>query len=61
MTQQRPSMHIGVILTLALRNLRRNLRRTILTATALILGGAMLMFALILGDGTHEQWESIPA
>ncbi len=56
MTQQRPSMHIGVILTLALRNLRRNLRRTILTATALILGGAMLMFALILGDGTHEQW-----
>ena len=56
MTQQRPSMHIGVIMTLALRNLRRNLRRTILTATALIIGGAMLMFALILGDGAHEQW-----
>ena len=56
MTQQRTSMHIGVIMTLALRNLRRNLRRTILTATALIIGGAMLMFALILGDGTHEQW-----
>ncbi len=56
MTQQRPSMHIGVITTLALRNLRRNVRRTILTATALIIGGAMLMFALILGDGTHEQW-----
>ena len=56
MTQQRPSMQIGVIMTLALRNLRRNVRRTILTATALIIGGAMLIFTLILGDGTHEQW-----
>lgn len=56
MTPQRPSMHIGVIVTLALRNLRRNVRRTILTATALIIGGALLMFALLFGDGTHEQW-----
>ena len=32
------------------------MRRTILTATALIIGGAMLIFSLILGDGTHEQW-----
>ena len=49
-------MHIGVIITLALRNLRRNVRRTILTATAMTIGGAMLIFTLILGDGTHEQW-----
>lgn len=56
MTQQRPSMHIGVIVTLALRNIRRNLRRTILTATALIIGGALLIFTLLLSDGTHEQW-----
>ena len=49
-------MHIGVITTLALRNIRRNLRRTILTATALIIGGALLIFALLFGDGTHEQW-----
>ena len=56
MTPQRPSMHIGVIVTLALRNLRRNVRRTILTATALIIGGALLIFALLFGDGTHEQW-----
>ena len=49
-------MHIGVIMTLALRNIRRNLRRTILTATALIIGGALLIFTLLLGDGTHEQW-----
>ena len=49
-------MHIGVIMTLALRNIRRNLRRTILTATALSIGGALLIFSLALGDGTHEQW-----
>ncbi len=49
-------MHLGVIITLALRNLRRNVRRTILTATALIIGGALLIFALLFGDGTHEQW-----
>ena len=56
MTPQRPSMHVGVIFTLALRNIRRNVRRTILTATALIIGGAMLIFSLLFGDGTHEQW-----
>jgi ABC-type lipoprotein release transport system permease subunit len=49
-------MHLGVILMLALRNLRRNLRRTILTATAFIIGGALLTFAQTFGDGTHEQW-----
>ena len=49
-------MHVGVIFTLALRNIRRNVRRTILTATALIIGGAMLIFSLLFGDGTHEQW-----
>ncbi len=56
MPKQRPSMHLGVIMTLALRSLRRNVRRTGLTATALAIGGAFLIFALILGDGTHEQW-----
>ena len=56
MTRQRTSIHIGVIITLALRNLRRNVRRTILTATAMTIGGALLIFALILSDGTHEQW-----
>ena len=48
--------HAGVIVVLALRNLRRHLRRTLLTAAAMVVGGAMLMFALSLGDGTHEQW-----
>ena len=48
--------HFGVIGLLALRNLRRYLRRTLLTALAMIVGGAMLMFSLSLGDGTHESW-----
>ena len=60
MTQQRPSMRMGVIITLALRNIRRNVRRTILTATALIIGGAMLIFSLLLGDGRTSSG-SIPA
>ena len=48
--------HFRVIVILALRNLRRHVRRTLLTSAAMIIGGAMLMFALSLGDGTHEQW-----
>ena len=48
--------HIGVIGLLALRNLRRYLRRTLLTALAMLVGGALLMFSLSVGDGTHESW-----
>jgi ABC-type lipoprotein release transport system permease subunit len=48
--------HLGVIGLLALRNLRRHLRRTLLTALAMLVGGALLMFSLSLGDGTHESW-----
>ena len=48
--------HLGVIGLLALRNLRRHLRRTLLTALAMVVGGALLMFSLSLGDGTHESW-----
>ena len=44
-------MHLGVILLLA----RRNLRRTLLTATAFIIGGAMLTFSQTFDAGTHEQ------
>lgn len=46
----------AVILTLAFRNLRRYLRRTLLTSLAMIVGGALLMISLPLGDGTHEMW-----
>ena len=48
--------HFSVIGLLALRNLRRHLRRTLLTALAMLVGGALLMFSLSLGDGTHESW-----
>lgn len=44
------------MLRLALRNLRRQARRSLLTATAMIVGGALLMISLALGDGTHEEW-----
>ena len=39
-----------------MRNLRRNLRRTVLTASAMIVGGGLLSFSFALGDGTHEAW-----
>ena len=48
--------HFRVIVVLALRNLRRYLRRTLLTSLAMIIGGGLLMFSLTLGDGTHEEW-----
>ena len=41
---------------LAMRNLRRQLRRTLLTASAMIIGGGLLIFSLSFGDGSHEQW-----
>lgn len=48
--------HLGVIVVLAFRNLRRHMRRTLLTASAMVIGGGLLMFSLSLGDGTHETW-----
>jgi ABC-type lipoprotein release transport system permease subunit len=41
---------------LASRNLRRYLRRTALTSAAMIVGGALMIFSLSLGDGGHEDW-----
>ena len=48
--------NLRVIVVLALRNLRRQLRRTLLTSLAMIIGGGLLIFSLTLGDGTHEEW-----
>jgi len=45
-----------LVLRLATRNLRRQARRTTLTAAAMIVGGALLIFSLALGDGAHEEW-----
>ena len=55
MTPPRPR-HVGIILVLAMRNLRRQLRRTMLTAAVMVIGGALLIFSFALSDGTHEQW-----
>ena len=49
-------MHARVLVVLAMRNLRRHVRRTLLTASAMIIGGGLLVFSLALGDGSHEQW-----
>lgn len=47
---------LHVIVPLALRNLRRHLRRTVLTALAMVLGGGLLILSLSIGDGLHEDW-----
>ena len=49
-------MHIRVLVLLAMRNLRRHLRRTALTGSAMAVGGAVMVFSFTLDDGSHEQW-----
>lgn len=41
---------------LAGRNVRRNARRSLLTAAAMLLGLGMLVFSRALADGAHEDW-----
>ena len=41
---------------LALRNLGRELRRSALTAAAMAIGLALLIFSRTLADGAHEDW-----
>ena len=48
--------YLRVLAGLALRNLRRHARRTLLTASAMILGAGLLIFSFSLGDGVQEQW-----
>ena len=48
--------HLRVLAGLALRNLRRHARRTLLTAAAMTLGAGLLIFSFSLADGTQEQW-----
>ena len=49
-------MHLRILVRLALRNLRRYLRRTVLTASAMVFGGAFLVWSMTIDDGSHEQW-----
>ena len=50
------SKRFHVVARLAVRNLRRHVRRSVLTSLAMIVGGTLLMMSLPLGDGTHEAW-----
>ncbi|MDH5197528.1 MAG: ABC transporter permease [Gemmatimonadota bacterium] len=47
---------LGLLVRLALRNLRRQARRSVLTASAMVLGLALLVFTRSIGDGAHETW-----
>ena len=49
-------MKARALLLLSLRSVGRNARRSILTATAMALGLALLIFFRAIGDGLHEQW-----
>jgi ABC-type lipoprotein release transport system permease subunit len=50
------SMRLLVLFGLAARGLGRNARRSLLTAAAMVLGLALLIFSRALSDGGHEQW-----
>ena len=49
-------MQVRVIASLAMRNLRRHLRRSALTGSAMAVGGAVMVFSFTLDDGSHQQW-----
>ncbi len=44
-----------MVVKLAFRNLRRNLRRTLITVVAIGLGTGLSLFSIGLGDGGHHQ------
>lgn len=45
-----------LLIRLALRNVRRHARRSVLTAAAMIIGLALMVFSRALGTGAHEDW-----
>jgi ABC-type lipoprotein release transport system permease subunit len=47
---------LRLLLRLALRNVRRQARRSLLTASAMVVGLALLILSRTLADGAHEQW-----
>jgi putative ABC transport system permease protein len=52
----RRAVRAAIFLSLALRNVRRNSRRSLLTASAMVLGLAVLMWTRAISDGAHESW-----
>jgi len=49
-------MKYRALFLLSLRSVGRNMRRSALTAAAMALGLAVLIFSRALADGGHEQW-----
>ncbi|MGD8321308.1 MAG: FtsX-like permease family protein [Gemmatimonadota bacterium] len=49
-------MKLYALLLLSLRSVGRNVRRSVLTATAMGLGLALLIFSRAIAEGGHEQW-----
>lgn len=49
-------MRPAALLKLSARSVGRNVRRSVLTAAAMALGLALLIFSRALADGGHEQW-----
>ena len=49
-------MRTLILLRLSARSVGRNLRRSLLTAAAMVVGLALLILSRALADGTHEQW-----
>ena len=49
-------MRFRVLLKLALRSVGRNARRSALTAAAMVIGLALLIFSRSISEGAHEQW-----
>ncbi len=50
------NLRVVVLCRLALRNVRRQARRSLLTASAMVIGLALLVFSRGLADGAHEDW-----
>ncbi len=48
--------NFGILMRLAARNLRREARRSLLTASAMVAGLALLIISRTLADGAHEDW-----
>ncbi len=51
-----PARRARIFVALAMRNVRRNARRSLLTASAMTLGLAVLMWSKAISDGAHESW-----
>ena len=46
----------ALLIRLAVRNVRKSVRRSLLTASAMVLGLALLILSRTLADGAHESW-----